>query len=135
MAINNFRHSPEFQKEVREARNGNALLSLSDLFFPMPSSWGLRGDPYLWSALAARLNYEHMEDGPESEQSFEDCIKALFCEMTGSDIERASTDPVVPMFAHGGMSSGMISVSWWRQTGLPLLLRRYQNLSEASPHN
>ncbi|MEY8802205.1 hypothetical protein AB9K35_18155 [Leisingera sp. XS_AS12] len=129
MAIKNFRHSPEFQKELEEAR-GSRLLTLGDLFFPMPSSWGLRGDPYLWSALAAQMNYERLEDECDSEPSFENHIKALFHELTGADIDKASTDPTVPMFAHGGMSSGMVSLNWWRGTGIPLLLRRHQNLIE-----
>lgn len=130
MTIKNFRLSPEFQKELQEVRSGIASLTLSDLFFPMPSSWGLRGDPYLWSALAAQMNYERLEDDGDSEPSFENRIKALFREMTGADIDKASTDPTVSMFAHGGMSSGMVSLSWWREAGIPLLLRRYQNLLE-----
>lgn len=130
MATNNFRHSPEFKKELQEARNGNASLTLSDLFFPMPSSWGLRGDPYLWSALAAQMNYERLGDERDSEPSFKNRIKTHFREMTGADIDKASTDPTVSMLAHGGMSSGMVSLSWWREAGIPLLLRRYANLIE-----
>jgi hypothetical protein len=52
-------------------------------------------------------------------------LHAAFRELTGSDL---TSDPASSVYreqyAHGGMSSGMISLDTWRQRLMPMLFER-----------
>ena len=92
------------------------------LFDPEPATWGLRGDPYLWRALR-----EHLPDAPfpRSADELTGLLHAAFRELTGIDIAAASASTAYQQqYAHGGMSSGMISLDTWRQRLMPLLAER-----------
>ena len=99
----------------------------SDLFEPEPQSWGLRGDPYLWRALS-----EHLAgtDLPSSAEELAGLLHGAFRELTGVDL---ASDPASSVYreqyAHGGMSSGSISLDAWRQKLMPLLTERARNIS------
>lgn len=85
-----------------------------------PYHWGLRGDPYLWRALRA-----HLADvpRPQGQTSLESAIAQAFEVLTGHPW--TTREPFyVEAYAHGGMSSGMISPEFWRETALPLLQKR-----------
>lgn len=95
--------------------------SISALFSPEPSRWGLRGDPYLWSEMA-----EQFQGVPFPETSLELCsvLEDAFLRLTGHPV----TYPKhfrVDRYAHGGMSSGGIATEFWRERGIPLLLSRF----------
>ncbi|ALK33206.1 hypothetical protein Bpla01_64820 [Burkholderia plantarii] len=93
---------------------------LAALFAPPPARWGLRGDPYLWDALRARLAGTPL---PESDEALDACIALAYAGLTGQPL--ALSEPVhVPAFAHGGMSSGMVSPAFWTDVALPLLRQR-----------
>ena len=95
---------------------------MSALFDPEPQTWGLRGDPYLWLALRARLAGE---DVPASAGELAGLLYAAFRELAGIDL---ASDPATSVYreqcALGGMSSGMISLDTWRQRLMPLLVER-----------
>ena len=95
---------------------------VSDLFGPEPETWGLRGDPHLWRALRAHLAGQ---DLPASADELASLLHAAFRELTGSDL---TSDPASSVYreqyAHGGMSSGMISLDTWRQRLMPMLFER-----------
>jgi hypothetical protein len=95
---------------------------VSDLFDPEPETWGLRGDPHLWRALRAHLAGQ---DVPVSADELASLLHAAFRELTGTDL---TSDPASPVYreryAHGGMSSGMISLGTWRQRLMPMLFER-----------
>ena len=98
--------------------------TLADAFDVRHRQWGLRGDPHVWSALrdetaATPTPYDH--DGVRSE-----LVDALRRVARVDLADDALPDDPVPReeFAHGGMSSGMVDVGWWRTKGLPLLVAR-----------
>lgn len=97
-------------------------MRVSALFDPEPQTWGLRGDPYLWRALRAHLAGQ---DIPASAGELASVLHAAFRELAGTDL---ASDPATSVYreqhAHGGMSSGMISLDTWRQRLIPLLTER-----------
>lgn len=94
----------------------------SALFEPEPARWGLRGDPHLWRAMSERLADTDLPDTPEKAGRL---LHAAFTELAGVDL---AADPATSVYreeyAHGGMSSGMISLDAWRQQLMPLLIER-----------
>jgi hypothetical protein len=95
---------------------------MSVLFDPEPQTWGLRGDPYLWRALRAHLADQ---DIPASPGELAGLLHQAFHELVGIDLD---SDPAISVYqeqyAHGGMSSGMISLDTWRQRLIPILAER-----------
>ncbi|AYQ92268.1 hypothetical protein [Burkholderia gladioli] len=92
----------------------------SSLFEPPPAQWGLRGDPHLWEAMRAALRGQAL---PASAEALEASIAERYLDLTGQALDLPDRLHV-PAFAHGGMSSGMISPRFWRDTALPLLRAR-----------
>jgi hypothetical protein len=97
-------------------------IRVSTLFDPEPQTWGLRGDPYLWRALRAHLAGQ---DIPASPGDLVGILHEAFRELVGTDL---ASDPATSVYrgqyAHGGMSSGMISLDTWRQRLMPMLAER-----------
>jgi uncharacterized protein YycO len=97
-------------------------VKLSALFEPEPRQWGLRGDPYLWRAMRDHLSGT---DIPSSAAGTAAVLHAAFADLTGIDLDSHQAASVYQeQYAHGGMSSGMISLRAWRQTLMPLLSER-----------
>lgn len=90
------------------------------LFEPEPSRWGLRGDPHLWREMRA-----HLEGTPilGTDAQLGAHLAAAFAHLTGRPLETAGSIRV-ERFPRSGMSGGQVSPSWWRETGLPLLVSR-----------
>jgi hypothetical protein len=97
-------------------------MRVSDLFDPEPQTWGLRGDPHLWRALRAHLAGQ---DIPASPGELAGLLHQAFRDLVGTDF---ASDPATSVYreqyAHGGMSSGMISIEAWRQRLMPMLFER-----------
>jgi hypothetical protein len=95
---------------------------VSALFDPEPQTWGLRGDPYLWRALRSHLADREI---PASPGELAGLLHQAFRELVGTDL---ASDPATSVYreqyAHGGMSSGMISLDAWRQRLMPILAAR-----------
>jgi hypothetical protein len=106
-------------------------MRVSDLFDPEPQTWGLRGDPYLWRALRAHLAGQ---DIPGSPGELAGLLHQAFRELAGTDL---ASDPAASVyleqFAHGGMSSGMISLDTWRQDLMPMLAERARTRRPGRP--
>jgi hypothetical protein len=119
----NFRLSDDYLQEINSCRRNDKEIRTQDIFFPFPAPMGLRGDPYLWSALAA-----YFMDDIKIEADFPASFRDAFQHLTGHDFDRAPEMFQVDNFSHGGMSSGGISMTWWRETGYPLLCARYDEL-------
>ena len=97
-------------------------MRVSDLFEPEPQTWGLRGDPYLWRALRAHLADR---DVPGSPGELAALLHQAFRELAGTDLASdPATSVYLEQYAHGGMSSGMISLDHWRQDLMPMLTER-----------
>lgn len=97
-------------------------MKVAALFDPEPARWGFRGDPHLWRAMK-----EHLADVdlPSARGEVASVLQAAFRELTGTDL---ASDPASwvtrEQYAHGGMSSGMISLDTWRDSLMPLLIER-----------
>ena len=92
-----------------------------ELFKLRPKKWGLRGDPYLWDGLLevleeSPLPMTYSECARKIEETFECCTGVQFSDRGQPFIER---------YAHGGMSSGHISLEFWQRVAMPLLLKRF----------
>lgn len=93
---------------------------IADLFTPYPEGWGLRGDLFLWLELQQALCHVTL---PDEADRLARMLDASFLALAGCEI--AARDPVyVKRFDRGGMSSGHVSPEAWRETLIPLLLRR-----------
>lgn len=92
---------------------------LSDGFDLIHRQWGLRGDPFAWEALR-----DHLADQPTPGE-LRDYLLDAFAAVIGVDLRADTREAVyVEAYAHGGMSSGHVHLSWWREKGLPLIAAR-----------
>ena len=95
---------------------------ISSLFSPPPAQWGLRGDPFLWKDLMRVFRPVPM---PESSDALKAMLEAAFLALTAQPISTTQDMFYVERYDHGGMSSGHISPSFWREQGFPLILERF----------
>lgn len=95
--------------------------TIGRLFLQEPKQWGYRGDPYLWRELACMLASSPL---PADVTALEAAIGSAFEAATGRSIH-AQDEFSCERFAHGGMSSGMISPEFWQDDALPLLRSYY----------
>lgn len=95
--------------------------TVAQLFEPEPRTWGLRGDPYLWRQMRERFASTPWPAGVEE---LERQIGEAFAALTGRPLATPEHF-FVEAFAHGGMSSGLVDPSFWREQALPLLRARY----------
>ena len=97
--------------------------TIGSLFDRGVTQWGFRGDPYLWRELRARF-----ADTPLPPSWFElrSAVAAAAEEIIGAPLT-ADDEPVyVAEFDPGhGMSAGGVNRAWWKTTGMPILIDRY----------
>lgn len=100
--------------------------SLSIIFKSKPESWGLRGDPYLWCELE-----KVFADipAPCSKACFIDYFEKYFEKLTNYPFNTEDESIFVEKYARGGMSSGQVSMEFWRKKALLLLLNRLEKLN------
>jgi hypothetical protein len=99
-----------------------AAQNMSDLFKPEPSQWGFRGDPYLWEEMASVLADSPI---PPTEAQLIELLEGTFIRLVGTPLDSPGSSVFVQRYSHGGMSSGRVSVAFWRETGVPLLRSRF----------
>lgn len=104
--------------------------TLSELFQPEPISWGCRGDPYLWQEMSEVLATQPL---PPSEAQLAEILEATFERLVGLPTSAQESSVFIERHAHGGMSSGHISLVFWRETALPLFLARYRTAQGDKP--
>ena len=95
---------------------------VSDLFKLEPAQWGFRGDPYLWEEMATALSDVLL---PSAEAQLNALLEETFLRLVGSSLDSSASSVFVERYSHGGMSSGRVSLAFWRETGFPLLRSRY----------
>jgi hypothetical protein len=114
------------RETARVTDDGRVPAKMSALFDPEPAAWGLRGDPWLWRELREHLA---QTDIPPSVAEVARLLHAAFRELAGTSL---ADDPASAVYreryAHGGMSSGMISLVTWRDKLIPLLIERASRL-------
>ncbi|MGB3120419.1 MAG: hypothetical protein WBE58_16480 [Verrucomicrobiales bacterium] len=97
------------------------MKTIETLFHPEPPQWGLRGDPFLWLEMAETFRGVPL---PDSSRQLAGEIEHRFEALTGQSIN-SSESLWLKRHSHGGMSSGGISLEFWRETAIPLLLSRF----------
>ncbi len=105
------------------------MTTVGDLFDPRPGRWGLRGDPYLWDELAQALADVRL---PRRKRDLWRVLTTAFREATGHSLN-ACEMVRIDRFDTGGMSGGMISGEFWRETAIPLIVGRYDMLNSGIP--
>ncbi|MEU7601841.1 hypothetical protein [Streptomyces sp. NPDC041003] len=104
----------------------DAVAKMADLFDPEPKTWGLRGDPHVWRALRDHLSGT---DVPESVDEVVRLLRAAFSKLVGIDlVGDLASSAYREQYAHGGMSSGVVSLDTWRERLMPLLAERARTL-------
>lgn len=105
---------------MNQENNKNTQNNMSFLFDEKPNNWGLRGDPYFWEYLkevfsncSYKIKYKELKK----------IILDEHLKLTGIKLTRKSVGRC-DKFAHGGMSSGLISGKFWIEDALPLLKQR-----------
>lgn len=97
-------------------------LLFTDLFSPRPNDWELRGDPHLWDELSAYLAKVAM---PNSAIAVHQIIASAIETLTGATLDEAGV-VVIDRYPDDGMSSRHVSMQFWRDTALPLLVSRFR---------
>ena len=97
-------------------------ISLAILFEDEPTQWGFRGDPYLWREMKDFFGDTPL---PETEMDLLISLKSAFESLTGKPISTARAIKV-ERYDQGGMSGGMVSTGFWRDTAIPLILKRFR---------
>lgn len=102
----------------------NITEMVSCIMEPAPEQWGLRGDPFFWEELRQHFDKIPM---PYDEWHLTLDIYRLFSQVTNGEWLSKAGNIFVEKYAHGGMSSGHLSGSFWRDQMIPLLMERYHN--------
>ncbi len=101
---------------------------IESIFENEPGQWGLRGDPHMWQELRKSLN-----DLKESinQIEFEEELEKRFNGIVQQKGKQTSNETVwFESFPQLGMSGGSISLSWWQETGLPLIKNKYKEIKK-----
>lgn len=96
--------------------------TIASLFTKRPWQWGLRGDPYLWQELETQLGEQPL---PDTVEEFAHLLATAFEALVGLPLNSTEHHHYLERHSHGGMSSGLISFEFWRETAVPLLIERY----------
>ena len=97
-------------------------LLFTDLFSPRPNDWELRGDPYLWDELSAHLSNVVL---PNSAKAVRQVIATAIEALTGATLDEGGV-AVIDRYPDDGMSSQYVSIQFWNETALPLLVSRFR---------
>ncbi len=108
--------------------------TLEDLFQPAPTGWGLRGDPMLWQDMRAVLTGRPL---PASAPELRDLLEQSFAVLTGHRIDTGQNPLKITAYKRpaGGMSNGMVSPEFWRETAIPLIEQRFLRETNCNDHN
>lgn len=83
-------------------------------FYEKPCGWMSRGTPYLWQAIAREFSNDYWRDLTQA--TFTEKYLKSFYKLTGVDLLTTTEEYFYcEKYAHGGMSSGMISVQFFRE--------------------
>ena len=99
-----------------------AQLLFNDLFSPRPDDWELRGDPYLWDELSAYLAEVEV---PNSANAARQIIVTAIETLTGASLAEAGMVKI-DRYPDDGMSGRHVSLRFWNETALPLLMSRFR---------
>lgn len=104
-------------------------ITLAILFDPEPVRFGLRGDTYLWQEMREAMN---AKDLPGDANEVATHIESAFQELTGIPMSTNKRSVHVERYSHGGISSGWVSIPFWREVAVPLLQQRFLSVTMAN---
>ena len=102
---------------------------LSVIFERKPRQWGLRGDPYLWDEMKELCVGDSLDI---DDYGIADFVSKYFEKTTGQPLT-FDAQAYVERLAHGGMSSGSVSGSFWITRGIPLLIENLRRVKAGYP--
>ncbi len=102
---------------------------LSIIFERNPRQWGLRGDPYLWDEMKELCVGDSLDI---DDYGIADFVSKYFEKTTGQPLT-FDAQAYVERLAHGGMSSGSVSGSFWITRGIPLLIENLRRVKAGYP--
>lgn len=102
---------------------------LSVIFERKPRQWGLRGDPYLWEEMKELCVGDSLDI---DDYGIADFVSKYFEKTTGQPLT-FDAQAYVERLAHGGMSSGSVSGSFWITRGIPLLIENLHRVKAGYP--
>jgi hypothetical protein len=94
---------------------------IGDLFEEEPERYGLRGDMYLWIEMRAHFSEAPL---PATPSELEDQLAHAFLLLSGHPLSSPESFRV-ERFAHGGISSGLVSPGFWRKRATAIIKERY----------
>jgi hypothetical protein len=101
----------------------HSLLTVGDLFTREPPQFGMRGDSYLWQELRERFAETPV---PDSVWTLRTQLEAAWETAVGQRLTNSSTPVHLARLDPGhGMSAGQVVPEWWHNTGLILIIDRY----------
>ncbi|WP_363430134.1 O-acetyl-ADP-ribose deacetylase [Microbacterium sp. LWH3-1.2] len=104
--------------------------SVGRLFERAPVQMGMRGDAYLWLALRAEFATTPL---PPMWFELRSMIQKAAEGIIGVPLAHTDGPIHVPEFDPGhGMSAGNVLPSWWHDTGIPILIDRYEAAQQAT---
>jgi hypothetical protein len=81
-----------------------------------------RGSIRLWNFIKDKCAAVNFISAPEQ---FRDFLESLFRDITGHDINEDDYIYVRELDNQKGISSGMVSIKWWKFIGFPTLIKRF----------
>jgi len=93
-----------------------------DLLFIPEIKFTERGSIILWRVLRDKLKIISFISTPEQLNGF---LETLFKDITGFNIRDNEYVYVNELDNKKGISSGMVSIPWWRTIGFPVLVKRF----------
>ena len=115
-------------------RKQSGTMTIDALFDDEPVTWGLRGDPFLWREMRAVLAGRPL---PDSLAELHDLLERSFDALTGHEVDKAKGALKTGAYHRpgGGMSNGLVSPEFWRDTAIPLIERRFLRETNANDSN
>jgi hypothetical protein len=92
------------------------------IFTPEPERYSLRGDPCLWGEMKEKCR---SIQGDRSVDELKRLLYSLFFDLTGYALHEGEIIYIKRYDPGHGMSSGLISMSYWIYIVIPLLLKRF----------
>lgn len=116
----------KFLQRRRHRKCIEHLFSIDD--FPESMTWGSRGSPYLWEAMKQELLKCPLA---KTQAEFKKNLEVVFYRLT---LHRISDNAILycEAFAHGGLSSGIISTEHWRMCLIEILMERFGRLIQST---
>lgn len=106
-------------------------MNIADLFRERPDTWSLRGDPHLWDEMEESFRQIPV---PADTGTLEKLLQQSFENFAGVPITY-DREHVVERYDKGGVSSGVILPTFWRNEIVPMILGRAVVAREAYAGN